>query len=210
MAKKKETGMVVVEKSDGIVKVGATISTADILSVSLAKAESKILENLSTMRAKISKVKKTMISDANEFTDTLNKHVHERINKDMHSMIRVLNKLTSRKHKFEVMNVRSEQAEIKLKDNKNAFISTWYFKTSKEEKQLIVKHEKHMAKLEEELNKLSDEYASWLRAKSQLPTLERQYRAELVSQQLQASAEGREILETMTKDLDAALDRIRQ
>jgi len=210
MAKKKETGMVVVEKQGSIVKVGATISTADILSVSLAQAESKILENLSNVRAKVSKMKATISSDEKEFTEMLKNHASKRIGKDMGNVIHALNKLTPHKHKFEIQLVIDEETKVRLSDDKGTFSSYLHIKTSKEEKKLISKHKKHIDKLNEELNKLSDEYASWLRAKSQLPTLERQYRAELVSQQLQASAEGREILKTMTKDLDAALDRIRQ
>jgi len=210
MTKKKETGMVVVEKHEGMVKVGATISTADILSVSLAQAESKILENLSNVRAKVNKMKTTISSDEKKFKEMIEKHAHDRIGKDMGNIIRTLSKLTSHKYKFEIQLVIDEETKVRLSDDKGTFSSYLHIKTSKEEKKLISKHEKHILNLNEELDKLSDEYASWLRAKSQLPTLERQYRAELVSQQLQASAEGREILETMTKDLDAALDRIRQ
>lgn len=193
-----------------LITLDGNLDMSDVLAVVTSKAEERYTTEFAACRAKIKALEDEIKELQAERRALIEKEATEPCKEKVKSLRAVIETLDGTVTLSACDTICDDglknarlTANITIKPN-GSYHGTSFRVDTKPSKQLLALGEK-IAATEKRKGELEHEALEWKRKKSNIPMLERSFRAKIASAKLRTTADGKALLDVLTKDLDAAI-----
>lgn len=186
--------------------VSVAYNLPDVLMVAMSEAETHIDDMLKSLRQNAEQMRKQLQAQHEELADALNDFGNAQVNGYLQPALASLVALgfttDSANNKEITHEVFTEIVKGKIIVKIHIIRISAKFPVEFDIPKNIQSILNDLDALEKAIAAVTNEALEWKMRQSNLPKLERQYRAKLVKEQLSSTASGKDILKAMTDDLD--------